>query len=114
MTENVYKTLANHLNALPAGYPPTESGVELRILRRLFSEEQARLAVHLTMNPEPAAAIAQRAGLELNVCQQQLDELEKKGLTFTLAPAGETLYMAVQFVVGFWEYSVNSLRNNFV
>jgi len=31
-----YKRLAAHLDDLPGGFPPTESGVEQRILRRLF------------------------------------------------------------------------------
>ena len=30
---DVYKKLAKHLDNLPAGYPSTESGVELRILK---------------------------------------------------------------------------------
>jgi Na+-translocating ferredoxin:NAD+ oxidoreductase subunit B len=39
MTQTVYEQLARHLDDLPAGYPATESGVELRILRRLFTPE---------------------------------------------------------------------------
>ncbi len=35
---DVYVQLARHLNRLPAGFPATASGVEIRILKRLFSE----------------------------------------------------------------------------
>ena len=38
---DVYEKLAKHLDNLPAGYPSTESGVEMRILKRLFSPEEA-------------------------------------------------------------------------
>ncbi len=31
MSEAAYQHLADHLNALPNGYPPTDSGVELRV-----------------------------------------------------------------------------------
>ena len=43
MTEEIYQQLARHLDDLPGGFPPTKSGVELRILRRLFTPEQASL-----------------------------------------------------------------------
>lgn len=46
---NIYKKLATHLDNLPAGFPPTESGVEFRILKRLFTEEEAEIATGLTM-----------------------------------------------------------------
>ena len=41
---DVYKRLAEHLNHLPTGFPPTDSGVELRILKRLFTPEEAAIA----------------------------------------------------------------------
>ena len=56
MNQDVYQQLAHHLDNLPAGYPATESGVELRILRRLFSPEEAALALRLTVLPEEARA----------------------------------------------------------
>ena len=57
MTEEVYEKLARHLDRLPAGFPRTESGVELRILKRLFNPEEAELACRLQMMPEPAAKL---------------------------------------------------------
>ena len=52
MDQDIYRRLAKHLDNLPAGYPATESGVEMRILRRLFTPEEATLAIHLTLLPE--------------------------------------------------------------
>ena len=52
MTDDIYQRLAKHLDKLPGGFPSTESGVELRLLRRLFTPEQAELAPHLTLIPE--------------------------------------------------------------
>jgi len=37
---DVYQRLAHHLDRLPAGYPATENGVELRILQRLFTADE--------------------------------------------------------------------------
>ena len=67
MTEDAYEALATHLDTLPAGFVRTDSGVEMRILRRLFTPEHARLAVHLTIIPEEARVIARRAGIP--VCE---------------------------------------------
>ena len=45
MTElDVYERLRDHLHHLPVGFPSTKSGVELRILRQLFTEEEAEMA----------------------------------------------------------------------
>jgi len=58
MGKDVYQRLAEHLDNLPGGYPVTESGVELRILRRLLTEQEAALAVNLTIISAPAEVIA--------------------------------------------------------
>ncbi len=55
---DVYKKLAKHLDNLPGGYPATESGVEIRILKRLFTDQEAEIAMSLTMIPEPSSAVA--------------------------------------------------------
>lgn len=114
MTQDTYKELANHLDQLPGGYPATKSGVELRILRRLFSEEHAALALQLRLVPEPAGRIAQRAGMNGKVCALMLHEMEELGLLFSTEKNGETRFMAAQFVVGIWEYHVNSLNEELI
>ena len=40
----IYRDLQIHLDKLPIGFPPTESGVEIRILKHLFTPEEAKLA----------------------------------------------------------------------
>ena len=38
---DIYQRLRERLDQLSTGYPATAGGVELRILRRLFSEQDA-------------------------------------------------------------------------
>jgi electron transport complex protein RnfB len=76
--ELIYNQLAQHLNNLPGGYPATESGIELRILKRLFTPEEAEIAVHLTLTPEPAAAIAQRIGADETTLAPTLVDMSPK------------------------------------
>lgn len=111
---DVYQQLANHLDNLPAGFPPTETGVELRILKRLFSEEEAEIATGLTMMLEPVAYIAQRMGRNEAELAPTLEEMSKKGLIFRSTRDGEKHYMAAQFVVGIWEYHLNDLDEGLI
>lgn len=106
----VYSKLAKHLDKLPGGFPPTQSGVELRILKRLFSEDEASLALHLTVIPEEARVIARRAKLSNPEAARRLKEMSRKGLIFSIEVKDRApLYMAAQYVVGIWEYNVNNL-----
>ena len=41
---NVYRKLAERLDAIPNGFPETESGVELKLLAKIYSPEEAALA----------------------------------------------------------------------
>ena len=63
MEQEIYERLARHLDNLPGGFPPTDSGVEMRILRRLFTPEEARLALYLTLLAEEPRVVARRAGI---------------------------------------------------
>ena len=56
---DVYERLAKHLDNLPAGFPATDTGVELRILKRLFTPQEAEVALGLTMMLESPPAIAE-------------------------------------------------------
>jgi len=110
MAEDIYLKLAQHLDNLPGGFPPTESGVELRILKRLFDPEDAELALYLTLIPEDARVIARRAKIEPKETAVRLKAMSKKGLIFSMeTDGGRPLYMAVQYVIGIWEYHVNDL-----
>ena len=104
-----YKKLAVHLDNLPGGFPETENGVELRILQRLFTPEEAELAVLLTMKPEAVAAFAGRTGLDPEMLATALESMAKKGLIFRSYKAETVMYSAAMFVVGIWEYHVNDL-----
>jgi ferredoxin len=112
---DVYVRLRDHLDSLPSGFPPTESGVELRILKRLFTPLEAELALNVTLSLEPAAVIAARAGLSPEEAEGRLKQLSRKGLIFSIeSPDRPPVYMAAQFVIGIWEYHVNDLDPEFI
>ena len=54
MTEEVYGKLAKVLDTLPNGFPRTESGVEIKLLKKIFQPEQAELFCDLRLAFETA------------------------------------------------------------
>lgn len=114
MTQDVYERLAAFLDSLPAGFPRTESGVEIRILKRLFTKEEAALACHLAMWSEPVEAIAQRVNKPVNELADTLYEMSRKGLIIRSDRSEGPRYKAAQYVIGIWEYHVNSLDEELI
>ena len=80
MTEDVYRKLAQRLDAIPNGFPATESGVELRFLAKIFTPEEAALASVMRLTREPAADIAARADVDANAAYGMLKGMVRKGL----------------------------------
>jgi len=111
---DVYERLAEHLDQLPAGFPKTDSGVERRILKRLFTPDEAQAATALTMMPETAEAIAARFGEDVSTLAPRLEAMSRKGLIFRATKGGRSLFMAAQFVVGIWEYHLNDLDKELI
>ncbi len=115
MAKNVYERLAQHLDKLPGGFPPSSSGVELRLLKRLFTPEEAKLAVHLTLEREEAGVIADRAGLDFGEAKRKLGKMARKGLIFSIESEGALpLFQAVPWIVGIYEFQVKNLDEDFV
>ena len=111
---DVYQQLAMHLDNLPAGFPSTETGVEIRILKRLFTPREAEIAMGLVMMPEPVSAIADRLKTDEAALAPVLEDMSRKGLIYRSGKQGQKLYMAAQFVIGIWEYHVKSLDTELI
>ncbi len=107
--ESVYRKLQQRLDRMPVGFPATESGVEIRILRRLFSEEEARVALALSMMPEPAAAIRKRLaeGMKCDTLVATLDRMAERGLIQKRGEGLQARYGKMMFVLGIYEMQLD-------
>jgi ferredoxin len=111
LSRQIYHQLARHLDDLPCGYPATESGVELRILERLFTPEEARLASVLTVIAEEPRVVARRAGISVARAERLLSKMARKGLILDDVRQGQPVrYMAAHFAIGIWELQVDKLN----
>jgi len=110
MNEIIYRRLAAFLDTLPGGFPPTTGNADLQLLSGLFSEPEAALAPWLTLEPETAPGIAQRANMPEAQTALCLDNMAAKGLVLSsVHEDAPTTYRAVPFVVGIYEFQVNNL-----
>ena len=83
MAQTVYKKLAQRLDAIPNGFPATESGVELKILEWIFTPEEAALAAEMRLRAESADEIAPRVGQDTKAAYNTLKAMVRKGLIYT-------------------------------
>ena len=98
MSEDVNRRLAQRLDAIPNGFPSTESGIELKLLAKIFTEEEAHLAAVMRLTKEPAESIASRAGVSLKDARRQLKAMARKGLILASKGKGELVYGLMPFV----------------
>lgn len=94
---------------MPNGFPATESGVELRILRKIFSPEDAAWALRLKPFPETAATIARRLHLPVDETRARLDTMAERGQIASFRQGGSHFYALVPFVVGIYEFQLNHM-----
>ena len=80
MHEDIYRRLARRMDAIPNGFSATESGVELRLLAKIFTPEEAALAAVMRLTRHTAAEIAARADVDADAANQTLKEMVRKGL----------------------------------
>jgi Na+-translocating ferredoxin:NAD+ oxidoreductase subunit B len=106
---DVYKRLAQKLDEMPNGYPATESGIELKILRKIFTPEEAGMALQIKPIPETVETIASRLGKTVPEMQPVLDAMVEKGHIGTFKLFGQQMYMFFPFVIGIYEFQVNRL-----
>lgn len=106
MSDSVYYELREFLDRFPVGFPQTDSGVEIEILKKLFTQEEAETALLLTPLPEEAILIAGRAELDPKQLEEKLEAMSRKGLIFRTRREGKTLYNSAPFMIGLYEYSV--------
>ncbi|MFX1338113.1 MAG: 4Fe-4S binding protein [Promethearchaeota archaeon] len=109
MSDEPYIKLQEHLDQFPIGFPKTSTGIEIEILKRLFTEEEAKIAVLLNPLPDTAARIARRAKMDKKEMEAILESMSKKGLIFRVRREGKTFYNSAPYMIGLYEYSVNKI-----
>lgn len=101
---DVYTRLAKRLDELPEGFPATDSGVELKILKHIFAPEAAELALRMKPTPETVEEIAGRLGRPVEEMDLVLRDMAAKGQIAAPIMGGRRMFRLAPFVVGIYEY----------
>src|SRR5690349_13712146 len=109
--DELYRALQRHLDRMPVPFPPTESGVEIRILKQLFTPEEARLALELSAIPETLTAIHRRTRRRMprERLRETLDRMAEKGCIQKLRGKAGAVYGKSPLVLGMYEAQVDRL-----
>jgi ferredoxin len=79
---DAYRRLQQHLDKMPVGYPATKSGVEIDLLKSIFTPQQASIATHLDYRHKTVDQIFETAQGEVGSMEELiriLDETVAKG-----------------------------------
>jgi Na+-translocating ferredoxin:NAD+ oxidoreductase subunit B len=106
---DVYNKLADKLDALPEGFPRTKNGVELQILAKLFSEEDALAACGLSENFQTIEETADILNLSPKETKVHLRRMVRKRIITWKMQEGKILYRLEPFVIGFYEHQTDTI-----
>ena len=114
MEHEAYFQLRDVLDKLPNGFPATDDGLEIRILKKIFTVEEAGIAARLKMKFETADAIAARTGMEPAYLKKILPVMAGQGQIFQVIIGDATIYKLIPFVFGIYEYQLYRLDRELV
>lgn len=115
MIDNPYKKLAIRLDTLPNGFPQVKNGAEIRLLKKLFTPDEAELAAALLITPEIPEKIAIRLASsetknwDLITIKKSLKEMARKGLIKAEKNKSGLAFGLLPFVVGIYEFQLGRI-----
>ena len=99
---SVYEKLRERLDAHPTTAPKTET-ID-KILRMLFTSEEAGVAISLNYKPQNVAEIAKSAGISEDMAKKHLESMANKGIIFSRRKNGNVSYGLVGLIPGVFEF----------
>jgi ferredoxin len=102
----IYRLLQRHLDNQAVGFPAAWSGADIRLLKRLFTSDEAKLALHLTYRPEPMETIIERAAPRFSAEQANvlLEAMLQKGSIGWKEKNGTAHWCVLPLVIGMYEF----------
>ena len=111
MKPDIYRQLQRHLDQMPVPFPETKSGVEISLLKQLFDEEEANIALKLSALPETIDKIHGRfkkGDISKELLTSKLKDLFDKGaITSTSDSKRGPMYSKLPLAIGIFEYQVD-------
>ena len=115
--DQVYIRLQKHLDTQPVGFPATKTGVEIKILKHIFSPEEAEIVSFMSYKFEPLKTIFGKVGHlveSLEELEKLLSRIQKKGGIESKIKNGTKHYCCAPLVVGMYELQLGRLTPEFI
>jgi len=106
---DIYRELQQRLDTYSIGFPATASGIEIKILQKLFTPEDAGLFLAMSPMVETPEAVAARTGMPAEQTARRLEDMAARGLLFRLKKGEGVRYGAIPFVHGLIEFKVKDI-----
>ncbi len=113
MSEDIYRQLQQVLDTLPNGFPATENGTEIKLLKKIFEPDEAELFCDLRLTFETPEQIAQRTGRPLDGLEEKLTEMWKKGQLFGVDLGAMKVFKMMPWAFGIYEFQLNRMDREF-
>jgi len=123
LPSEVYRRLQEHFDSFPLRFPATESGVEIRLLKRLFSPIEAEIASVIKCGHvgsletyetlDEIFARIKHLGHTKEEVEQHLDNMARKGSIMGSTRNGKKVYANALLIVGIYEFQVDKLTKEF-
>lgn len=113
MNDQVYHKLARVLDTLPNGFPATDSGVEIKLLKKVFTPEEAEIFCGLRLKYETPSQIAQRNGWPEAGLEEKLVSMWQRGQVMGVDFGTVKLFKMMPWVFGIYEFQLNRLDREF-
>ena len=109
MSDTIFRDLQKRLDSYSLGFPATKTGIEITILKRLFTEKDAEMFLNMSPLVEEPAAVSARLGRPAEEVAAQLEDMAQRGLLFRLKKGESLKYGAIPFMHGLMEFQVKRL-----
>ena len=113
MTDTIYRKLQKQIDQYSLGFPAAESGIDLKILKKLYTEEEASIFLDISMQLETPDSLSERTNRDPQQAAGLLEEMAKKGLLFRKRKDNAAYYAAIPFVIGSFEFQLNRIDKEF-
>jgi len=113
MSDEIYHKLAKVLDSLPNGFPATPDGVEIKLLKKVFTPDEAELFCDLKLSFEAAPQIAQRTGRPVEGLEEKLSSMAKRGEIMGINFGDMKVFSMQPWAVGIWEFQINRMDREF-
>lgn len=110
---HIYDALADRLNAIPNGFPKTEDDTYLRVLRWIFSPEEAKIASKMKLNAESIKKISRRVKIPKEELEKKLVIMKQKGQIYSSNTKKGKKYGLLPFVIGIFEEQLHRIDKEF-